>query len=73
MDVSTCIIGRALKRLNWTKKKALAHAQQQSQVLRDNWKARMTRYQTSQLVFLDESADRKTAWSPIGTIGQELI
>ena len=41
-------------------------------MLRDHWRAKLTQWTASQLVFIDESAvnertmDRKTGWAPIG-------
>ena len=57
-------ISKTLRRLGITKKKLKVVAAQRSEILQEDWRARVSRYQPEQLMFLDEGAccDKTTSW-----------
>ena len=69
LDVSVSTVSRSLKRLNYNKKRLRRTAAQRSQLLRDDFWARMAQYTPDRLAFLDETAccektaQRRTGWS----------
>ena len=71
--VSERSIGRALRRISWTRTAMRRIAQQRDADLRDYYLHRMSKYKSYQLVFVDESGvDRRAGyrrwgWSPKGT------
>jgi transposase len=72
IEASLATISRALKRATWSRKAVKACAAERSEPLRRVWQGTQKKYDSSQLVFLDESAanertgDRKFGWSPVG-------
>jgi transposase len=74
LSISEASICRILKRRKWSRKAAKRRALQRSQLLRDEYMARLSQWEAQQLVFIDESAccerngHRKYGWAPIGHI-----
>lgn len=72
VEVSLATISRVLQRAQWSREAVEARAAERSEPLRRVWQGTQKKYESSQLVFLDESAanertgDRKFGWSPIG-------
>lgn len=72
VHVSTFSISRTLKDIGWSKKAARQIAQEQNADLRDFYLYNLTQFQSSHLVFIDESGCdkrigfRRTGWSPHG-------
>ena len=64
-------ISRALKRLNWNRKKVIKQAAQRNEMLWNDWMTRLRKWIVDQLIFLNESAaceridDRKYKWASL--------
>ena len=69
VSISVTAIYMCLKRQKWSRKVVQRRAAERSRELRNAWKGRMTNWDASELIFLDESAanestgDRKRGWS----------
>jgi transposase len=74
IEPSLATISRILSEAKWSRKAVQSRAAERNEPLRTVWWGRQKKYQSHQLVFLDESAanertgDRKFGWSPIGLI-----
>ena len=72
VEVSLATISRVLQKSKWSRKAVEAHAAERSELLRRVWQGTQKKYESAQLVSLDESAanertgDRKFGWSPVG-------
>ena len=70
--VSHSTLSRVLKAIHWSKKVIRRTAKEQDPDLRDFYKSKISRFQSWQLVFVDESGcdqrtgQRKKGWSPMG-------
>jgi transposase len=68
ISVNDSIVSKALKRLNWNRKKMMRKTAQRNQQLRNDWMQRLSEWIAEQLIFLDESAacertdDRRYDW-----------
>jgi hypothetical protein len=68
ISVNDSIVNKALKRLNWNKKKMMRQTVQRNQQLRNDWMQRLSEWIVEQLIFLNESAacertdDRRYDW-----------
>jgi transposase len=56
ISVNDSIVNKALKRLNWNKKKMMRQTAQRNQQLRNDWMQRLSEWIAEQLIFLDENA-----------------
>jgi hypothetical protein len=69
ISVNDSIVNRALKRLNWNRKKMMRQTAQRNQQLRNDWMQRLSEWIAEQLIFLDESVaceridDRRYDWA----------
>jgi hypothetical protein len=68
ISVNNSIVNKALKRLNWNRKKMMRQTAQRNQQLRNDWMQRLNEWIAEQLIFLNESAackrtnDRRYDW-----------
>jgi transposase len=81
ISVNDSIVNRALKRLNWNRKKMMRQTAQRNQQLRNDWMQRLNEWIAEQLIFLNESAacertdDRRYDWASsniVFTMSQNL-